>query len=59
MKDLVTIIKDRMAMLKMGFKMESDDEPEEKDKRYSEKGISQYTKITSSSNPGYVLGRRI
>jgi hypothetical protein len=47
MKDLVAIMEDEEAMIKMGFKMKSEDEPKEKNERYSKKGISQYTRIIS------------
>jgi len=48
MKDLVSITKDENAMLEMGFKMISDDEPQEKnDDRYQSDSISDYTKRAS------------
>lgn len=60
MKDLVSVIEDQDSMLKAGFDMISEDDVESgEDKKYSKRGISEYTRIISSNNPGYVLGRKI
>ncbi len=49
MKDLVSIMGDQSAMIKMGFKMREDDPPkEEKGERYSGLGVCQYTRIVAT-----------
>ena len=58
--DLVELARERSLLIENGFQMLSqDDSKEDKNERYSRKGISEYTRIVSSSNPGYVLGRKI
>ena len=60
MRDLTELAIDREFLLNTGFEMnDQDDTKQDRNPRYSRKGISEYTRITSSANPGYVLGRKI
>ncbi|MGA2130255.1 MAG: hypothetical protein ABSG05_01410 [Candidatus Pacearchaeota archaeon] len=48
MKDLVTLMKDESASLKMGVAMESDEECEDCPEEYSATGVSHYSLMVAS-----------
>lgn len=59
MRDLVSLMSVNRILIQTGFKMNSKDEEKERNEPYFRGGISEYTRIISSSNPGYVLRRKI
>jgi len=56
MKDLLALMKDERALLKMGIKMESDDEIVDNNEKYEEGcytgAMSQFSRITATANGG-------
>ena len=47
MRDLVSIMGNEGAMIRLGFEMKSEDGPKEKSEKYCVEGISQYTRIVA------------
>lgn len=59
MRDLVSLMSVNQLLIQTGFKMNSEDGERERNEPYFRGGISESTRIISSSNPGYVLRRKI